>query len=241
MLTKRQADYIRPLVRKYMTKYKREFKAHPELQDSLPIYLSMPKVRRLLADGDISYANLKAQIKSFLTPTYMKPVKTKSGLIMTQGEIRDIRRAVRKRNAKVAEIRAKLDVLPMIAGGQVTGHPVKQYSPDIYTLIKPIRVDVSQITSQRGLIKYKQSVNAPTLNPWQLKQTYLNAIKTTLGKSAEEEFHDAIWNMDIGTLLRILATVTEAEIDYLYGPEDAQVKLEQLRDIFFYNTDFYLQ
>lgn len=231
--SKKDRQNVSKTVSKFNAKITRTIKKHPELADYMPDRLSSKELQATIK----TRKDLNRMMKSF--NRFMKkgaelPVMSKEGAKTTAWEKRETAIKVATINRKRTFERKKADVSTF----KGTMGTIEQNN------LRPKKMKFEKLTSKEwdlftkqvekeSMARYREEMNE------KYKENYIQSILNVYGSENEgaNAFIEKLKNVDAETLIQAFYDDPVLQIDFIYDPLDADMKLNQASE----HLDAYLQ
>lgn len=225
-------------IEKFNAKIYRTKRNHPELTDILPETIKKEDKHKLI-DKIESRQDFNSLIKSldrFLKRGAEKAITSKTGNTVTRWEKNEVALKVAKINRQRTIERKKVENLEATSRGEKLGLKRGEMGSERLNELNPKKFDFDKIRGGKEWEKYVETVNKQASSTAMdermedYKNNYINGLKSAFGEYANDII-DIVNKLPSDVVVQTYYTEQEASIEFFYDPQEMQLKLDIISDI----------
>lgn len=213
---------------------------NPVLKDILPNTIKQSDKARMIEElKSLPRNEFNKQIKSLervLEPDAFKPITSKTGNRVTNWEKREIGYKVAQINRDRTRERKIIENMDATSRGEPLGMKRGEMGSERMNALKPKQFNFDKIRGGKEWEKFKASIDklaSPTARNQRMeeyKANYLKGLQNAFGDYANDVIK-IIEGLPADVVVETFYSEQEATIDFFYEPQEMELKLDMLNDI----------
>lgn len=237
---KSDAEKLDAAIKSYNKKIYNTRHRNPELKDIIPDTIKKTDRNKMLKElKSLPRNEFNKQIKSLervLNPDAFKPVTSKTGNTVTKYEKREVGIKVAQINRDRTKERKAIENMDATSRGEKLGMKRGEMGSERLNALKPKKFNFDKIRGGKEWEKFKASIDklsAPTARAERMeeyKANYLKGLQNAFGGYADDIIK-VIEGLPADVVVETFYSEQEATIDFFYEPQEMELKLDMLNDL----------